>query len=371
MPSYFIQSQGATGDFNSLSDLIGAKLRPTLLSDATEAFLTAQGAVQLILSVVEIPAALITGVIDGAVADRLDVALYLLDLDPGLRVQSYEDGTGFGALLDRAGLIAEAGLTAQEGTSAGELLEGGGAGDYLIGGGGNDTLLGKAGDDVLSLFGGSLGELSGGTGNDTLYGSNFADLLKGGKDQDVIFGGNGDDVIRGQSHGDWMSGGFGADNIKGGGGNDTLLGDEGNDFLKGGTRRDLLEGGEGNDALAGNSFDDTLIGGAGHDKLLGGGDDDRLEAGTGADTLKGGDGADVFVFVNETRAGIRNLVTDFDLAEDRLEITSDALPGADAAALVAAAQITAEGVLLALDRGEILLQGMTSTAGLADVIDII
>jgi Ca2+-binding RTX toxin-like protein len=372
MPLFFVQRSLNGEQFNTVADLNNATVQNVFVSDRTAEFLDDQGAFGAKLGFRDIATALNAGGIVAAVADRLDLAHYLVNLDADFRIQVYYEGKGFGDFLDSTELLAEFGLVSFEyATTRNELLEGDSGANFLItGAGGNDTLLGKAGDDVLSLFKGSFGELSGGTGDDTLYGSDFDDLLKGGKDEDEIIGAGGNDIIRGQSHADWMSGGNGDDNIKGGGGNDTLYGDGGDDFLKGGTRRDLIDGGDGDDVLVGNSFNDTLIGGAGDDKLLGGGDDDRLEAGTGADTLKGGDGADVFVFVNEAQAGTRNLVTDFDLAEDRLEIASDALPGADAAALVAAAQITGQGVLLTLDQGEILLQGMTSTAGLADVIDI-
>jgi subtilisin-like proprotein convertase family protein len=79
----------------------------------------------------------------------------------------------------------------------------------------------------------------------------------------------------------------------------------------------------GNDGEIGN---DILIGGAGDDILYGEGGDDILIFGEGMDTLYGGAGEDVFMFDfldNET-----DIIQDFDIAEDKLNI-ADILEGYD------------------------------------------
>ncbi|EAQ03086.1 hypothetical protein OB2597_13118 [Pseudooceanicola batsensis HTCC2597] len=79
-------------------------------------------------------------------------------------------------------------------------------------------------------------------------------------------------------------------------------------LIKGGGGADRLEGGAANDLLWADSGNDVLIGGAG---------DDILSGGAGRDELTGGAGADVFIFSGEAQ---RDVVTDFDVGEDRLDL---------------------------------------------------
>lgn len=247
-------------------------------------------------------------------------------------------------------------------------LSGSGNAEAIDGSKGDDTISGGAGNDTLIANDGGDGVWGGG-GSDTIDGGGGNDTLRGGREEDLIEGGSGNDVIRGQSNGDTVSGGDGNDNVKGGGGNDLVRGDGGDDFLKGGSRRDTVEGGSGNDMLLGNSFDDILDGGAGNDTLKAGGDDDRLIGGAGDDFLKGGSGADVFVF--GTNHG-RDRISDFDMAEDRLEISSGLAGGRSASDIAGLAELTGGGVTISLDAGdEILLEGLGSLDGLAAVIDIL
>lgn len=81
---------------------------------------------------------------------------------------------------------------------------------------------------------------------------------------------------------------------------DTTYGTDQDDTLTGTWRSDLLVGGDG---------DDTLDGGMGADILM---------DGAGSDTLTGGWGADVFVF---TKDGVRDVITDFDAGEDRIDLS--------------------------------------------------
>jgi Ca2+-binding RTX toxin-like protein len=68
----------------------------------------------------------------------------------------------------------------------------------------------------------------------------------------------------------------------------------------------------------GTSGDDTLVGTKFKDKLFGLDGNDTLKGLGGNDTLSGGDGKDTFVF--GAKSG-KDVVTDFDVKKDILEIT--------------------------------------------------
>ncbi len=71
-------------------------------------------------------------------------------------------------------------------------------------------------------------------------------------------------------------------------------------------------GGFGNDTLKGTLGDDVLKGGDG---------DDILQAYSGKNYLTGGDGSDLFV-VHEGYSSSHNIVTDFDISKDKIDLTS-------------------------------------------------
>jgi Ca2+-binding RTX toxin-like protein len=76
--------------------------------------------------------------------------------------------------------------------------------------------------------------------------------------------------------------------------------------------------------LDGTNLDDTLIGTTGPDIISGGGGDDLIDWGYGNDQLTGGPGADTFVFSRNwyhRDPGSRAVITDFNPAEDRIDIT--------------------------------------------------
>ena len=285
---------------------------------------------------------------------------------------------------DNNRLFGDAGDDDIRGGGSHDLLEGGTGNDVLHGEGGLDTILGGSGDDAL--FGGGRHDLlEGGTGNDTLDGGRDTDTLDGGAGDDLIFGGHGydfvsggagNDTIEGGEHRDTIEGGDGDDIIDGGTWNDQLFGDGGNDQLFGGDGHDLLEGGTGNDTLDGGRDTDTLDGGAGDDLIFGGhgydfvsggagndtiqggdhrdtieggdGDDiidggtwndqlfgdggndqlfggdghDQLFGGVGDDLLQGGGGADRFFFIDNANGIGNDVITDFDLARDVIDLTS-------------------------------------------------
>lgn len=238
----------------------------------------------------------------------------------------------------------------------------------MAGGAGNDFLRGSTGDDVINGEGGA-DNLRGERGHDTLMGEGGDDTLEGGRGNDTLDGGAGDDVLNGQRNADTIDGGEGHDVIRGGGGSDVIRGGSGNDEVIGGGRRDTVEGGGGNDTLNGNAADDILNGGSGHDLLRGGGDNDTLNGGTGNDDLRGGDGADRFVFdVNHGQ----DVVTDLEVGIDTIQISRALAAGRDAATLVNLGSVVGgDFVLETSASSQITFEGITSTAGLADMIDIL
>ncbi|MDG3041033.1 calcium-binding protein [Roseicyclus marinus] len=164
----------------------------------------------------------------------------------------------------------------------GLLIEGTEGNDTLTGTDGDDTLDGYAGDDLLD----------GGTGDDLLRGREGMDSLLGGGGNDAITGGPGDDRIEGGTDTDMLVGNEGNDTILGGAGADEAYGEDGDDLIDGGTGTDFLVGGDGHDTITGGTDDDLLFGNDGDDSLSGEDGDDYLQGGFGADTLSGGAGND-------------------------------------------------------------------------------
>jgi Ca2+-binding RTX toxin-like protein len=104
------------------------------------------------------------------------------------------------------------------------------------------------------------------------------------------------------------------------GGNDVLMGSAKADRMAGGNGNDVLHGGAGNDVMNGGNGNDSLYGEAGADALIGGNGDDMLDGGAGANRLTGGAGADRFVFGLDAGAG--NVILDFALGQDRVDLTA-------------------------------------------------
>jgi serralysin len=142
------------------------------------------------------------------------------------------------------------------------------------------------------------------------------------------------------------------------------------DRLQGNSGENMLRGERGNDRMAGGAGDDRLAGGIGHDRMWGGAGDDSLGGGRGKDAFWGGDGADHFVF----RAGC-GLDTIHDLSGadgDRIVLDDRLWGGADLTARQVvdrfAQPMGGDIVLVFGDSAQIRLEGVTSTAGLEDMI---
>lgn len=138
-----------------------------------------------------------------------------------------------------------------------------------------------------------------------------------------------DNVLMNLSGNDHFETAAGHDNIWLGDGDDTGTGGGGNDTFEGGLGNDRLLGGTGGDRLSGDAGNDTLAGGSGTDRLDGGADKDRIIGGEGNDTMSGGAGKDTFVFA--AHSGVDE-ITDFDLANDRIDLPTGAPMGLVSAA---------------------------------------
>jgi Ca2+-binding RTX toxin-like protein len=227
---------------------------------------------------------------------------------------------------------------------------GGSGNDQLYGGNGNDVLNGdtRADSDDDRLYGGAGNDkLNGGAGNDTYVGGAGNDILQDEGGTDRFDGGNGIDTLLLDSReltttvfnvlANLTTGMQGASDLEGdedlllgienytylGGFNmivvgstlqNVLLTDGGTDNVSGLGGSDIIRTGALADRLDGGTGSDTLVGGSGADTLIGGGGSDRLSGGTGPDTFVfgAGSGADV--------------ITDFNLLQDRIDILPTVTP---------------------------------------------
>lgn len=242
-------------------------------------------------------------------------------------------GAGNDKLYGEAGndaLYGDIGDDLLDGGSGDDVLSGGTGNDKLQGGDGQDKLLGEDGNDVLSggaaddsLDGGAGNDtLDGGSGNDRLAGGTGDDKLAGGDGSDALIGADGNDSLSGGAGNDALEGGIGTDTLDGGTGDDKLAGGDGNDMLSGGSGNDALDGGTGNDTLDGGVGQDRLVGGSGTDTLKGGSDDDVLIGGAGKDSLSGGAGNDTFVFLPADGKSPGDLINDFEVGHDRIDVSA-------------------------------------------------
>jgi Ca2+-binding RTX toxin-like protein len=91
---------------------------------------------------------------------------------------------------------------------------------------------------------------------------------------------------------------------------------------------------------------------------------DTIGASGGNDTLTGGSGDDLFVFGDSSGD---DLITDFTIDEDTLDLSGTVTDFSDAASVTAAASNTAGGLLIDLGGGNsVLLEGLTT----ADIEDM-
>jgi len=110
----------------------------------------------------------------------------------------------------------------------------------------------------------------------------------------------------------------------------TIVGNDRGNHLTGSNDADQILAGGGNDELAGRKGDDRLFGEGGNDVLRGDAGDDLLSGGAGHDRLTGGKGADTFLF---TGASQSDVITDFDVFEDKIVLDGVTLHGAAVSSL--------------------------------------
>lgn len=192
-------------------------------------------------------------------------------------------------------------------------------------------------------------EIAANAASQTLTGTENADIISTGGGDDTVNTAGGDDVIDATGGGDnVINAGLGDDFVIAGDGDDLIKGSLGADNLNGGGGSDVIDGGFGADTLtandaAGTNASDTLLGGAGADRLVG---DD-------GDTMTGGEWRDTFVVETIEAGDAVVTVTDFNVAEDQLEI------GADGTVTYVAANAGADTTVLVDGIAVFLLQGVT------------
>lgn len=303
-------------------------------------------------------------------------------LNGGFGFDTVEGGDGDDSIAGGAGadeIHGDEGNDEIFGNSGIDTIMAGGGDDFVSGGFSTDEIHGDDGNDELQGRTGA-DTLFGGAGNDTLRGSEGIDFLFGGSNSDELYGATAADVLYGEagrdtlfgSQGrDFLSGGDGNDELSGGSGADTLNGDDGDDELRGNTSSDTLDGGEGNDSLFGGTASDLLLGANGDDLLAGQKGADTLTGGAGNDTLRGGEGPDVFDFGEGFQADI---IEDFDILEDRLQLSSSLTGGLTDGSAIVSAFADDSGANVVFDFGgsdQFTMEGITTTDGLASLIDVL
>ncbi|KII75266.1 RTX toxin, partial [Vibrio renipiscarius] len=91
--------------------------------------------------------------------------------------------------------------------------------------------------------------------------------------------------------------------------------------FNGSTGDDVIVGTDGDDVILGHQGDDVIDGGLGNDFLFGGDGDDVLIGGLGNDVLTGGAGNDMFVWMNGDLDGGLDVISDFTVNEDKIDIS--------------------------------------------------
>ncbi len=322
--------------------------------------------------------------------------------------KSGQQGTGAGGIDTLTGIeniATGAGNDKLTGGVGANRIASGARADRVYGLEGDDTILGGTGDDFYS----------GGAGIDTLDFTAMKNAVRvnlevtvkqntlaAGLDEfhffENILGTAFSDMLTGNSAANLIKGGNGNDTLSGGGGLDQLHGGNGNDMLDGGTGADLLWGGTGNDryvfddigdaaseqasqgtdsiesyvsvsgrdsddavaAFASGSFEKiTLLGttaanatGNGSANTLVGNDADNVLKGlVGHDTLTGGLGADKFGFGTVLSESNIDVITDFDLNQDLIELDTAIFAGLEPlTGLLASQFVTGTEALDADDR---------------------
>jgi Ca2+-binding RTX toxin-like protein len=178
--------------------------------------------------------------------------------------------------------------------------------------------------------GGTAGASGSSGGSDSyenaLFGTENADTIVADDGQDAVFTGAGDDIITQTTTGATdpsdqalrINAGIGNDSVVAGGGDDVIFGNLGADTIDGNEGNDTIFGGFGSDLIAtDDQSTDTP------DVVDGGGNNDVL-IGDNGDTFTGGDGRDSFANVLRDVTSDPITITDFDPANEQLEVQYEA-----------------------------------------------
>ncbi|MBY0332901.1 MAG: hypothetical protein K2X49_19760 [Acetobacteraceae bacterium] len=297
----------------------------------------------------------------------------------------YDDVAWWAVMTGPVRADGEAGDDWIAGNEGANSMSGGTGADTLYGNGGDDVLAGGTGDDLVdggwgrdeADYRGAAAGIVADLRPQVWTSNGWAGLAQdgsGGTDRLVSI-----EVVHGSQHGDHVTAHDSAMALNGHGGNDTLVGGAGADYLEGGDGDDVLDvmggtwnmavGGAGNDVYvvrdgacivveqAGQGHDrveawrdwtidaniealflkgsavnafggvagDLLVGNAIGNGLYGNAGNDTLDGGAGADWLQGGAGSDVFRIASLADAG--DIIADFEVANDRIELSSAGFGG--------------------------------------------
>ncbi|RMA43301.1 hypothetical protein D9R08_06740 [Rhodophyticola porphyridii] len=185
---------------------------------------------------------------------------------------------------------------------------------------------GTNGNDVIGAFYTDPETEGAGTGDDTVDGAAGDDVIYGGAGDDAIYDGAGNDASYGDSGNDQFFASAGADHYDGGTGLDELTYASSTTGLT----IDLLDSANSTGDAAGDTFNSiervVRTGFADVIRLsadvsgFGGDGDDEITDASGLETMTGGAGADVFVLV--AGDGAEDIITDFEVASDRIDLSA-------------------------------------------------
>jgi Ca2+-binding RTX toxin-like protein len=216
-----------------------------------------------------------------------------------------------------------------------------GADTVSIGSGGSDQINVGKGNNTITTTTGWVGSIQTYGGVDTVT------VGSGGASQISLGGGNDTLIINTQAFKAGTSGVAGQGSVlaQGGSGTDTA------DFSA--VTKDLtvkLDAGyvesAGLDKLSLTSFE-ILKGGSGNDLLVGSAYAETISGGLGRDVLTGGAGADKFLFNAMETSANRDTITDFAVAEDKIQFSKSVFTGLTGNAVTAAIFATANGAMTA------------------------
>lgn len=235
-----------------------------------------------------------------------------------------------------------------QGSVFSDTLNGNVNANWILADDGNDSVDGGAGDDTVY----------GGDGDDRLVGGAGNDHLVGGIGNNVLEGGDGADLLDGTSG--WGVADYrnsaavtlrldGSGNAGGEAAGDVFININGafgsafGDTINGNANANWIIACDGNDTVSGVAGNDTLYGADGNDSLNGGADDDMLLGGAGLDVLTGGSGRDVFVFDAALGNGNVDRITDFNAADDAIQLDRSIFGGFGASVKLAFGQMANSG----------------------------